>query len=52
VNEFRAALTDNERTFLTRNEYDRAHVVLVEKIEVLSGRMNETEARNRGVKIG
>lgn len=36
VNEFRAQLTDQTRTFLTKSEYYAAHTPVVEKIEKLS----------------
>src|SRR4029077_471564 len=48
VNEFRSVLNDQQKNFLTRNEYDQAHHSLVEKVDDLSARMDRSEGRGNG----
>ena len=48
VNEFRESLSDQQRQFLPRPEYERAHVDVVERVNQLSSRMDKLE----GVKTG
>jgi hypothetical protein len=43
VNEFRAQLADQQRTFLPRSEYDVAHRELSEKINIAIGRLNDLD---------
>ncbi len=59
VNEFRNQLKDQQLTFLTRNEYDRAHTDLVHTVESNSKTLSEQIAiltsridRKDGEKVG
>jgi hypothetical protein len=36
LNEFRAQQSDESKKYLTRNEYDRDHQALIEKVDALS----------------
>jgi hypothetical protein len=40
VNEFRAVLTDQTATFITRHEYAAQHEALEEKVSTIEGRLN------------
>lgn len=48
VNEFRRTLSDQQATYLTRAEYDAAHVSLEEKLSVLQSRVERAEGRDLG----
>jgi hypothetical protein len=48
VNEFRATLSEQSATFLTRNEYDSAHTHLSQQVIALQDRLNLAEGRSRG----
>ncbi len=41
VNEFRAQLSDQAGTFLSRNEYSTAHQALIDKVEVNARNIND-----------
>ena len=45
VNEFRAALSDQTATLLTRTEYETAHEAVVEKINISLDRISALELR-------
>lgn len=41
VNEFRAQLSDQQKTFITRAEYDASHVDLARRIDLNTDQINE-----------
>lgn len=45
VNEFRAQLNDQQRTFLTRTEYGGRHEALSEKVDINAARVSDLELR-------
>jgi hypothetical protein len=45
VNEFRSALADQQRTLLTRGEYDAAYGALLERVTVINDRIAALELR-------
>lgn len=45
INEFRGVLEDQQKTLLTRAEYNAAHVTLVDKINLLSERVAALDLR-------
>jgi hypothetical protein len=47
VNEFRAQLNDQVRTFLTRVEYQTAHSALSEKVDTLQARVDDATGMQR-----
>jgi hypothetical protein len=51
VNEFRAALSDQTASFLSRTEYDAAHDAVVERITTLTDRVNRSEGSREGVRL-
>ena len=48
VNEFRAQLGDQARTFLPRQEYEQAHNNLADRIEELKSRFDKVENMKQG----
>lgn len=48
VNEFREQLNDQQRTFLPRLEYEQAHQALINRVNELTTRVSEREARAEG----
>lgn len=48
VNEFRNTLSDQQRTFLPRNEYIIAHTSLGEKVDNLNSRLDKSEGKGTG----
>jgi hypothetical protein len=59
VNEFRAQLADQTRTFMPRAEYDRAHADLVQRVGALAdtvggrvGRLEERVSKSDGKGLG
>lgn len=49
VNEFRAQLNDQQRTFLPRLEYEQAHNALINRVNELTERVSAREARSEGM---
>lgn len=49
VNEFRAQLTDQAATFVTRTEFDLQRLNYTEKIEDLTKRINRSEGKGAGL---
>lgn len=49
VNEFRATLSDQQKDFLTRNEYSRAHNDLLNQVISLNSRMDKKEGESTGI---
>jgi ABC-type multidrug transport system fused ATPase/permease subunit len=49
VNEFRAVLSDQQHTYITRTEYERAHQYLIDKANDNSDRLNRLEGSQSGV---
>lgn len=52
VNEFRAALGDNNRTLMPRLESEHKHTATAEKINTLEKRLSAMEDRGRGLHQG
>ena len=48
VNEFRAILTDQQKTFITRNEWGSQHHALEDKINALENRATLSEGKGEG----
>lgn len=48
VNEFRAQLDDQQRTFMPRLEYEQAHQALINRVDELTKRVDDREARSAG----
>lgn len=48
VNEFRAQLDDQQRTFMPRLEYEQAHNALISRVNELTARVSDREARVQG----
>lgn len=48
VNEFRAQLDDQQRTFMPRLEYEQAHNALINRVNELTARVADREARAQG----
>ena len=51
VNEFRAQLADQQRTFLSRNEYELAHNSLEDKVNYIKECVNKIESRKEGSNV-
>lgn len=49
VNEFRGQLDDQQRTFMPRLEYEQAHNALINRVDELTKRVDDREARAAGV---
>lgn len=47
-NEWRGAMTDRERNFITRNEFEQSRVSMNEKIDTLKEFRSETQGRSGG----
>jgi hypothetical protein len=47
LNELRALVADQQRTFVSRPEYDAAHAALVEKVDALAARVDTAEGSSR-----
>jgi hypothetical protein len=52
VNEFRSALQDQTQTYLTKATYSLEHKNISDKIEALTIRLGDTEARSSGKTAG
>jgi hypothetical protein len=50
VNEFRAQLTDQARTFMPRTESDAAQLRMAERVQELTDRINRSEGHGAGAK--
>lgn len=48
VNEFRAQLNDQQRTFMPRLEYEQAHDALISRVDELTIRVNDNTSRAQG----
>lgn len=48
VNEFRAQLDDQQRTFMPRLEYEQAHQALINRVDELTKRVDDREQRSAG----
>lgn len=51
VNEFRAQLGDQVRTFLPRTEYDARHETLENRVSELTDRLNRSDGQSKGQEI-
>lgn len=51
VNEFRAQLSDQTRTFLPRTEYDARHETLENRVSELTDRLNRSEGKTQGSEV-
>lgn len=49
VNEFRAQLDDQQRTFMPRLEYEQAHNALINRVNELTARVSDRESRSEGI---
>lgn len=49
VNEFRGQLDDQQRTFMPRLEYEQAHNALINRVNELTQRVSDREARSEGI---
>lgn len=52
VNEFRQALLDQTKNYVTRSEWEAGHARVVERLEELSERLNQAEGRGAGLHAG
>jgi hypothetical protein len=48
MNEFRGQLSDQQSTFMTRNEYMAQHQALMQKVQDVTDRMNIMSGRSSG----
>lgn len=49
VNEFRGQLNDQQRSFMPRLEYEQAHNALISRVDELTKRVDDREARSGGM---
>lgn len=51
VNEFRGQLNDQAATLMSRREYLGTHEAMLEKIDIINGRLNRMEGTTKGSEI-
>jgi hypothetical protein len=49
INEFRGQLSDQQATFLTRNEYGAQHDAMAQRLQDLADRFNTSSGRTTGL---
>lgn len=52
VNEFRAQLSDQTNSFLSRLEYNAQHKALEDRVTALTDRINVSEGKSNGINAG